>query len=281
MHVADNFVSIRGKRLGLNDLVDTRLHNETYLLELRERIQTAQPFQHFVEDNWFNPVLLELILEEFESESAPGWRAISDKNQTTQRSLNDSRFGPASQLYFGLVNSGWFVRVLSFLTEVDELLVDVHLHGGGLHETKAGGHFAVHRDFDRHLRSGLHNEMVMITYLNKSWQPQWGGALELWSSGGAHPVTSIQPEFGRTILMRHGHNSFHGHPHSLTPPEGVKRRSVASYYYSNRYARIDRESRQNSLFLFMSASDKARRVGKAVMPPILWDVIGKLVRRIK
>ncbi len=278
---SDDFVTIRGKRLGLNELVDPRLYDEAYLLNLRNRLQSAQPFQHLIENNWFNPVLLELILEEFELNNASAWRSVTNKNQNTQRSVLGSSLGPASQIYFGLVNSGWFVQVLSLLTEVDELLVDAHLYGGGLHETKPGGRFGIHRDFDRHLRSGLHNEMVMITYLNKYWLPEWGGALELWDATATQRVTSVEPEFGRTILMRHGRNSFHGHPHPLTPPEGVKRRSLASYYYSNRFAKIDREARQNSLFLFMSKSDRARRIGKAVMPPILWDVIGKLVRRIK
>lgn len=276
----DNFISIRGKKLNLKELVDTRLFDKTYLLNLQERIQTAHPFQHFAEDDWFNPVLLDLILEEFEDETL-GWRAVVDKNQSTRRWISGSSLGPASQLYFNLVNSGWFVQTLSFLTEVDELLVDVHLYGGGLHESKLGGRFGIHRDFDRHIRSGLNNEMVMITYLNKSWQPEWNGALELWDPTATRCVTRIEPEFGRTILMRHGRSSFHGHPLPLTCPEDVMRRSLASYYYSNRFAKIDREARNNSLFLFMSSSDRVRKIGKSVMPPVLWEVISKLVRHIK
>ncbi len=100
------------------------------------------------------------------------------------------------------------MQTLSLLTEVDELLVDTHLYGGGLHEIKPGGRFGIHRDFDRHIRSGLHNEMVMITYLNKSWQPEWNGALELWDPTATRCVTSVEPEFGRTILMRHGPVAF-------------------------------------------------------------------------
>lgn len=281
MQSTDNFVFIRGKKLLLNELVDARLYDQSYLLNLRERIQSAKPFPHFVEDNWFNPVLLELILEEFELDESSGWRDLVDKDQDTRRWVVGSTLGPASQLYFGLINSGWFVQILSFLTDVDELLVDSQLYGGGLHEVRPGGRFGIHRDFNRHIRSGLQNEMVMITYLNKSWQPEWNGALELWDPTATRCVTSIEPEFGRTILMRHGRNSFHGHPRPLTPPEGVTRRSLASYYYSNHYAKIDREARHASLFLLKSSSDKVRQVGKAVMPPVLWEVISKLVRYIR
>lgn len=281
MSMTDSFVTIRGRRLDLDDLVDRRLHDENYLLGLRERIQSAHPFQHFVEDGWFNPLLLELVLEEFEDKADPAWKPVMDKYQSTHRSVVGTHLGPASQLYFSIVNAGWFVRTLSFLTGVDDLMVDTQLYGGGLHETKPGGHFGIHRDFDRHVRTGLHNEMVMITYLNKHWQPEWNGALELWDPTATQKVTSIEPEFGRTILMRHGESSYHGHPLPLTPPDGVKRRSLAAYFYTNRFAEIDRTARESSLFLFLSKSDRARRIGRAVIPPILWELISNTHKQEK
>jgi hypothetical protein len=273
MSMTDNFVNIRGRRLDLDDLVDKRLRDEAYLLTLRDRIRNAHPFPHFVEEGWFNPVLLELVLEEFEDREDPSWKPVIDKYQDTHRSAVGKDLGPASQLYFSIVNAGWFVRMLSVLTGIDDLIVDVHLYGGGLHETRPGGMFGIHRDFDRNVRTGLHNEMVFITYLNKNWQPEWNGALELWDPTASKKVTSVEPEFGRSIMMRHGKTSFHGHPIPLTPPPGVVRRSLATYFYTNRFASIDREARESSLFLFWSTGDRVRRFGKAITPPILWDLI--------
>lgn len=281
MLTADSFVIIRGRRLDLDDLVDKRLQDESYLQNLRERILSAQPFQHCVEDGWFNPTLLELVYEEFENKADPAWRTFTDQYQDTYRWVVGSSLGPASQLYFSIVNSGWFARMLSFITGVDDLLVDVQLYGGGLHETKPSGRFGIHRDFDRHIRTGLHNEMVMITYLNKHWQPEWNGALELWDPTASQKVTSVEPEFGRTILMLHGESSFHGHPQPLTVPEGVVRRSLATYYYSNRSAEADRKARKSSQFLFLSASHRAREFGRAIMPPILWKLLSSVIKRVK
>ena len=273
MQASDSFVTIRGCRIDLDDLVSPRLYDENYLQSLRERILTAQPFSHFVEEGWFNPVLLELILEEFEDKSDPAWRLLIDKYQDTRRSVVGLRLGPASQLYFSIINSGWFVQMLSFITGVSDLIADVHLYGGGLHETKPSGRFGIHRDFDCHVRTGLRNEMVMITYLNKEWQPEWNGALELWDPTATTKITSVEPQFGRTILMLHGKSSYHGHPHPLTPPEGVVRRSLAAYFYTNKYAEIDREARESSQFLFWSKGDRARRLGKAILPPVIWKLI--------
>lgn len=279
--LAESFVTIRGRRLDLDDLVDKRLYDENYLQGLRERLLSAKPFQHCVEDGWFNPILLELVYEEFENKEDPAWRAFTDKYQDTRRWVVGSKLGPASQLYFSLVNSGWFARMLSYITNVDELVVDVQLYGGGLHETKPGGHFGIHRDFDRHIRTGLHNEMVMITYLNKHWQPEWNGALELWDPTASKKVTSVEPEFGRTILMLHGNSSFHGHPGALTPPEGVVRRSLATYYYSNRFAEADRKARKSSQFLFFSKLDRMVGIGRAVIPPGLRKVLSRALKRDK
>jgi hypothetical protein len=281
MHTADNFVTIRGRQLDLDSLVDKRLQDESYLHVLRERLSTAQPFRHLVEDGWFNPTLLELVYEEFEHKTDPAWRAFTDEYQDTRRWVVGSSLGPASQLYFSIVNSGWFARMLSFVTGVDDILVDVQLYGGGLHETKPSGRFGIHRDFDRHIRTGLHNEMVMITYLNKDWQPEWNGALELWDPSASRKITSVEPEFGRTILMMHGESSFHGHPQPLTPPEGVVRRSLAVYYYSNRSAEADRKARKSSQWLFLSAYDRTRELGRALTPPILWKLLATVVKRGK
>ena len=113
-----------------------------------------------------------------------------------RRSVLGARLGPASQLYFDVVNSGWFTEWVSSVTAVPYLLPDPKLFGGGLHESRPGATFAVHRDFNLHRHLGLKNEMVFITYLNKGWQREWGASLELWDAERKQPVTSVLPEFG-------------------------------------------------------------------------------------
>ena len=87
--------------------------------------------------------------------------------------------GPASRIYFVIVNSGWFTELLSSLTGVQELVVDQTLRFGGLHESRRGGKFSIHRDFERNACTGLKNEMALLTYLNEHWEPQWNGANRL------------------------------------------------------------------------------------------------------
>jgi len=269
-------VAIRGRRFPLDECVDRKLFDPAYIARLRQEFLDAQPFEHLVVDGWFNPVLLQLVHEEFDLFDARGWKTVAGDHELTMRSLPSSRHGPACQIYFGIVNSGWFLDLIAAITGSEELLPDPKLYGGGLHETPAGGMFDVHRDFDRHVRHGLHNKMVFITYLNKGWQAAWGSALELWNT--REQVRAIQPEFGTSVLLLHGPKSYHGHPQPMTAPDGRTRRSVACYYYQNRHAETERQKRISSIFLFPNRYPRLSRAARRVLPPILYDAIKKLVK---
>jgi len=273
---AFDHIFIRGRRLDLVHQVDEKLFDATYIGELQQRLRKAKPFPHLVLDNWFNPLLLELVREEFDLIDGGEWKVIKGDQQLTHRSKPACRLGPASEVYFGLVNSGWFVDLLARITDMEDLLPDPALLGGGLHETRAGGTFGIHRDFDLHERNGLSNRMVLITYLNPQWDPAWGAALELWSADPPACVTMIQPEFGTSVLLMHGPESFHGHPEPMHAPAGQTRRSLASYYYQNKFAVPLRMRRISSAFLFVHRARPLRHFVGRVLPPFLLDAIKKL-----
>jgi hypothetical protein len=273
------YVSIRGVRLSLGELTSPKLYDTHYLDGVRAQLQAAQPFAHVVVQDWFNPVLLELVQGEFPTGSRATWKTELNQHARVERSRPDAALGPASQLYFSVLNSRHFVGVLSYLTGVTDLLPDPNLVGGGLHETLAGGRFGIHTDFDRHPSTALHNEMIVITYLNPGWQPQWHGALELWDAKQAECRAKIEPEFGHTVLMLHGKTHFHGHSQPLTPPHGVTRKSVAAYYYSNRFAREDRGEPMVSNFLFTGRAERVKAFAKQWIPPALLGAVKRCKTR--
>lgn len=270
-------VFIRGRRLALDELVDPQLARQESARSLHEKLRTAQPFEHLVVDGLFNPLLLELVHEEFDV--GPGrWQSMWGPHEKTRRTKPHPALGPASALYFGVVNSHWFLDWLSALSGVADLIADPGLSNGGLHETRAGGGFDVHRDFDRHAKHGFTNEMVFITYLNKGWDPAWHGALELWDGQAKSSVIAIPPTFGSSIVMRHGPASFHGHPTPLASPAERPRRSVATYYYTNRDAAEQRAARAPTAYLFPGHLDAAIRLAEQVTPPFVWRRLKTLVR---
>ena len=279
--VQDSFISIRGVRLDLACLLNEDLLQPSGIAVLRERFFAAQPFEHLVIKGLFNPTLLELIHDEFDLLDHGQWRLVKDGNHNTNRVRDGTRWGPASELYFSLVNSGAFVTALSAITGIDALLGDPYLAGGGLHESKAGGKFEMHTDFNKHARTRLDHELVMITYLNKDWEPAYEGALELWDIDTRQCVQSILPTFGRTVIIKHTARSLHGHPHPLAPPPGRTRRSVASSYYTNRHPNDFSVDRHPSKFLppdNISLKARLKTGAKQLTPPLAWTAIGSLIK---
>ncbi len=87
------------------------------------------------------------------------------------------------------LNSDAFVTWLTELTGIPGLFADPSLEGGGLHQSGTGGFLHVHADFTTH-RHHTHwrRRVNVIVYLTPDWQPEWGGALELWDEGMQRPV---------------------------------------------------------------------------------------------
>lgn len=284
VNASTNRITIRGRTLDLDALHDPRIGNPAFRQTLRQQFESASPFPHLVLDGVFDAGLLALVREEFDLHTARDWRSFNGAQEDTFRSPLGAQLGPASKLYFNLVNSHEFVEFLESITGVEHLIVDRTLFGGGLHESRNGGKFGIHRDFDRHAETGLRNEMVFLTYLNPGWDMEWGGALELWDAREHRPVVSVPPEFGTSLLMRNRHDSYHGHPDPMELPKGVQRRSLASYYYTNSHRQEHRALAQTTRFLRQSQGHALRhwalRAARQWAPPVMWDVLRGLRRRV-
>jgi hypothetical protein len=199
--------------------------------DLRAKFASAAPFPHLVIDGLFPADRLHAATQDFEAAPAATWRRIQSGMQTKRATLPDSPLPASVQDYFNHVNSGPFIRFLSDITGVANLIPDPALHGGGMHEVGEGGAFEIHIDFEQHPRTFLNNRLVVITYLNDEWQPADGGDLELWDTKPARCAASITPIFGRTVIMQQSRVSAHGHPRPIRA--GRKRRSITAYFYTN------------------------------------------------
>jgi hypothetical protein len=119
------------------------------------------------------------------------------------------------------------------LTGIQGLVPDPHLWGGGLHQILPGGKLAVHADFNKYPHFKLDRRLNVLVYLNRDWQEQWGGQLELWNRDMTRCEQRILPLFNRMVCFSTTDSSFHGHPDPLRCPADRTRRSLALYYYSN------------------------------------------------
>jgi hypothetical protein len=285
-------VIVHGRCLHLDELLALDVTSPELIAVQHEVFRHAKPFEHIVIDGLLNEQLLSLIEDEFPPPNGQFWKNVTGPYESTYRSKSAADLGPAAQVYFNLVNSNLFVCYLSAISGIPDLITDHTLLGGGLHETRAGNWFAVHRDFDFHHKTMLANTLVFLTYLNRDWKPEHGGALELWDCELNQKITEVEPIFGRSILFRHSGRSFHGHPAPLRPLAGQSRRSLGSHYYVNDLAKYRQFSWRSSLFLeelgdsnqsswtrawnrfaqrrAMGALGNIKYVARGMTPPLLW-----------
>jgi len=146
----------------------------------------------------------------------------------------------------------------------------------------------VHADASRHPNRKLHQIINMIYYVTPHWQAEWGGALELWDHKTRQMVKAVAPTFNTMLMFYTGPRNYHGHPHPLETPDGVRRNSLAVYYYttdrakSDEYDGLQTEVKwipTNSLDNNVSLKRKAYRAVTGLLPHSWVDAAERRVSR--
>lgn len=220
--------------------------------ELAEQYASAKPFPHLVLDDALrfqedpDPNLaIELIHDSFPQPDEAWWRYDNPLERKWAKNRDLSDFINQTIDYF---NSFEFISQIEKLTGIPNLIADHTLNGGGLHQITRGGKLDIHEDYNYHPLTGLDRRVNVLLYLNKDWKPEWKGNLELWNADMTECVKSIEPLFNRMVIFSTIPNSYHGHPDPLECPEGVTRKSIAMYYYTN--GRPEHEIRPKHSTLF-------------------------------
>jgi Rps23 Pro-64 3,4-dihydroxylase Tpa1-like proline 4-hydroxylase len=200
----------------------------------------SSPFNHIVIDNFFDETFLNNILFEIKGYSSEKWydkeNAIINNEsdsivQSKKIALTDySKMGAMSKSFIDLTRSDEFIDFLEKITGISKLEYDPHLLGGGIHKVDTNGRLSIHSDFNIHPTLNKYRRLNVLLYLNKNWQPNYNGELELWSKDMKTCDKIIAPIFNRMVIFRITDDAFHGHPHPWSAPE--PRLSFALYYYT-------------------------------------------------
>lgn len=193
------------------------------------------PFKHLVIDNFFDQDLAEICLEAFPPLSDRCWEHANDadieiKYRTTWKSEFDIPDGIVDAVR--ILNSAPFLKAMSQRFGIEKIVPDPYFTGGGLNVTKPGGLLDVHVDGNYHDATGLNRRLNALVYLNKNWQPAWGGEFGVYDDKGEVCLKSVAPLFNRLVIFDSHDKSFHGLPAPLKFPEGETRKSILLYYYT-------------------------------------------------
>ncbi len=205
-----------------------------------ETFRNATPFPHIVIDDFLPADVAEQIGKEFPGVDDIDWHfeGPGDSKHTGDRNIekittsDEELFPPYIRHMMSQMQTGIFCRFLDGLTGFQQLAPDPNHVGCGLHSTGSGGRLMLHLDASRHPDPGLHQLINCIYYCSPGWQPGWGGDLELWNADATECVKTVAPLFNRLVVFYTGGKSWHGHPHPVVAPPGVRRNSLALYYYT-------------------------------------------------
>jgi len=196
--------------------------------------KNAEPFPSIYFDNVFDEDKFNEILAEFPDLSKKDTTNYADDVQVKFGSKGERFFGEKTKAFMHYLNSEPFLNFLQELTGIEEILVnDPYYHGAGQHEIKPGGFLKIHVDFNKHKTLGLDRRINVLVYLNKDWDESYGGHFELWKTDMSECGAKILPLFNRMAIFSTTDKSYHGHPDPLQCPDGMSRKSLALYYYSN------------------------------------------------
>ena len=203
--------------------------------KLANTYQTNKPFPSIYIDDFFDENFLEEVLKEF-----PRVDQLKDKiyyanpNEDKYATKGEYTFGDQTKKLVHFLNSQPFLEFLQKITGIEETLIpDPYFEGGGFHEIKPGGFLKVHVDFHKNKKLQLSRRVNFLIYLNKDWEEEYGGHLELWEKDMSQCVSKILPKFNRAAMFSTTGDSWHGHQDPLNCPEGKSRKSLALYYYTN------------------------------------------------
>ena len=152
--------------------------------------------------------------------------------QKTKRGLNDyKQFPEMIKNFINHLNSREFVNILEKKFNIQGLLPDPTLFGGGMHESRNGGYLKLHSDFIYIKKRKVKRVLNLLIYLNKNWDENWGGAIELWDQKMKNNFLKVYPHINNAVAFRTDTESNHGFPDPINCPKNERRKSIAVYYY--------------------------------------------------
>jgi hypothetical protein len=189
-------------------------------------------------DNFLSIDTAKIISSEFPNSDSEAWFNYNSPLEKKRACNNWFYFGPETYKLISYLNSEEFLKKLKEITGINNLYLDLGLHGGGLHMQGNDDKLNIHLDYSIHPKLNLKRKINLIIYLSEDWNTEWGGNLELWShdyelNKPLEKFATIDNIFNRAVIFDTSQNSWHGFPDEINCPKDKWRKSIAVYYLTD------------------------------------------------
>jgi hypothetical protein len=208
----------------------SKLRQDSELLQ--KQYVSGQPYPHLVIDDLFDADILDRIVAEFPKAGNRDWLVWDTDYETKATSRGIAGLPIFTQIVSLWLNSSEFIDEMKRITGIEDLVPDPLFFGAGLHEMRRDGWLEVHADYTKHPVMPLTRRINLLIYLNRDWDTDWGGGLELWDNPNPKQKVSYPCTFNRTIIFPTTSDTLHGVPHRLSCPPDRSRQLLSIYYWS-------------------------------------------------
>lgn len=207
--------------------------------EIARLFRQAKPFCHVIIDDFLRPNIAEEMLRSFPSHPEPA-KLLNEFGQPNPKSaISDVR--SLANVFVDVddyIQTNHFLNFMSHITSIEDLRYDPEYYGGGTHENFHGAGLDAHYDFNMLPGTGQHRRLNAIVYLNKEWDPAWGGAIRFHTDPWDlqhDEITETPLAFNRCVIFETNERSWHSVETVNLPSElrHLSRKSFAIYLYTD------------------------------------------------
>ena len=126
---------------------------------LRAKFESARPFKHLVIEGFLKTDVAEALLRDFPDFDPK--RAVNEFGEVGNKAVNEQieTLSPSYAAVADYLKSAVFLKLMSDLTGVPDLLPDVNMFGGGTRENRHGQELDAHVDFNYDPQTKLHRRL--------------------------------------------------------------------------------------------------------------------------
>ena len=219
------------------------MHKNADINSASKEFELAKPFRHIIIDDFLDDFVVKRIFDEFPKLSSELWVVGHNKNQPIKYAKDNpfekkmvaisdkEKFPKHHKQLFEYFDSTVFLNFLKKLTGIKDLQIDETGRHAGIRGMLNESYQHVHSDAVIHPQTGLRKRLSVILYLNKFWDENMGGCLEIWDDNMTKCVHKILPKYNRLVIFECTEKSYHGVPEpiKIQSKDGMRKSLIFSY----------------------------------------------------
>ena len=207
-----------------------KLHTVYLPSILKNDHMVKTPVPYTIIDNFLPADIFDAVVKDIDNIS--NYTVFSNGN-SYRKECRDFTEAPILQTLSNSFQSSNFVKWLEAVTEIEKLIPDPHLRGGGLSRVPSGNKLGLHTDFNWNDQLQLNRKVNLILYLTPEWQSAWNGDLEFWNFENTECQVKIEPKANRLAIWNYDPRLVHGLSNTLSMPTEIYRDNLIHFYYTS------------------------------------------------